>query len=149
VDVEAAVEAAHRAESAVAVGEWPRAWGPALLALFVAEREFMAGDDSPWIDTQRRQLADVHVRALEAYVAAALGVGGTELAAAVRAGGRLVKLAPLRESGYQLLMRALSRQGNPAEALHVYSELCHVLRDELGVPPSTATRALYEELLLA
>ena len=131
MDVEAAIEAAHRAESAIALREWPRAWGPALLALFVAEREFMPGDDSPWIDAQRQQMADVHLRALEAYAATGLGVGGTELAAAARAGRRLVKLAPFRESGYELLMRALSRQGNPAEALRVHSELCHVLRDEL------------------
>ena len=38
VDLEAAVEAIHRAESAVAQQDWTRAWGPALTALFVAER---------------------------------------------------------------------------------------------------------------
>src|SRR5580704_11133826 len=36
VDVEAAVEAVHRAESAIAVRDWTRAWGPALVALFIA-----------------------------------------------------------------------------------------------------------------
>jgi DNA-binding SARP family transcriptional activator len=30
VDLEAAVDAIHRAESAVALQDWPRAWGPAL-----------------------------------------------------------------------------------------------------------------------
>ena len=33
VDLEAAAEAIHRAESSVAQQDWPRAWGPALTAL--------------------------------------------------------------------------------------------------------------------
>ncbi|HWW54924.1 MAG TPA: winged helix-turn-helix domain-containing protein, partial [Acidimicrobiales bacterium] len=104
VDVEAATEAVHRAESQVALDEWRRAWGPSLVALFVAEREFLPGEDAPWIDEQRRQLAEVRIRALEAYAASTLGTGGTELPAAVRAGRQLIRLVPLRESGYQLLM---------------------------------------------
>jgi DNA-binding SARP family transcriptional activator len=147
VDVEAAVAAAHRAESRVALGEWKAAWGPSLVALFTAEREFLPGEDLPWVDQQRAELADVRLRALEAYAAAALGTGGTELPAAVRAGRKLVRLVPLRETGYQVLMRALADQGNVAEALVVYSSLCTVLRDELGVNPSGPTRALHRQLL--
>jgi len=147
VDVEAAEQAAHRAESQVALGGWKRAWSPSLVALFVAEREFLPGEDAPWIDEQRGQLAEVRLRALEAYAAAALGIGGTELPAAVRAGRQLVRLAPLRESGHQVLMRALASQGNAAEALRVYTELCEVLRDELGVSPCAATQAVYGQLL--
>jgi DNA-binding SARP family transcriptional activator len=149
VDVETATEAVHRAESAVALGEWKRAWAPSLVALFVAEREFLAGEEAPWIEEQRRQLAEVRIRALEAYVAAALGTGGTELPAAVRAGRQLVRLVPLRESGHRLLMRALAGQGNVAEALGVYAGLCDVLRDELGVSPCAETQAVYDRLLRA
>ena len=111
VDVEAAEEAVHRAESAVALGDWKRAWGPSLVAMFVAERDFLPGDDAPWISERRSQLAEIRLRALEAYVAAALGIGETELPAAVRAGRQLVRLEPLRESGYQVLMRALGVPG--------------------------------------
>jgi DNA-binding SARP family transcriptional activator len=46
-------------------------------------------------------------------------------------------------------MRALASQGNVAEALRVYSDLCAILRDELGVPPCAATRALHDQLLTA
>jgi SARP family transcriptional regulator, regulator of embCAB operon len=149
VDVEAAAAAVHRAESQVALGEWKRAWGPSLVALFVAEREFLPGEDAPWIDEQRRQLAEIRLRALEAYAAATLGTGGTELPAAVRAGRELVRLVPLRESGYLLLMRALAGQGNVGEALRVYSNLCDVLRNELGVSPCATTQAAYDLLLRA
>ena len=118
-----------------------------MVALFVAEREFLPGEDGVWIAEERQLLADIRVRALEAYAAAAFGTGGTELPAAVRAGRQLVRLVPLRESGYQLLMRALAAQGNVAEALRVYGDLREVLRDELGVSPCATSQAVYEEML--
>lgn len=149
VDVETAREAVHRAESAVALGEWKRAWAPSLGALLTAEREFLPGEEAPWIDEQRRQLTEMRIRALEAYAAATLGTGGTELPAAIRAGRQLVQLAPLRESGYRLLMRALATEGNVAEALLVYAQLCAVLREELGVSPSGPTQAVHTHLLQA
>ena len=147
VDLEAAAEAIHRAESAVAQRDWARAWGPALTALFAAERGFLPGEDAPWIDEVRHELTELRLRALEAYAAAALGLGGTELVAAVRAGRQLTRLAPLRESGYRYLMRALADQGNLAEALGVYGQLSECLREQLGVSPGPATRDLYERLL--
>jgi DNA-binding SARP family transcriptional activator len=147
VDLEAALEAVHRAESSVAQQEWARAWGPAQLALFVAERGFLPGEDCPWIDEIRRGLGDIRLRALECYAAAELGIGGAELAGAVRAARQLVHLAPLRESGYRHLMNALAAQGNCAEALTVYARLCTTLRDELGISPSPETTALHERLL--
>jgi SARP family transcriptional regulator, regulator of embCAB operon len=147
VDLEAAAEAIHRAESAVAQQDWARAWGPALTALFVAERGFLPGEDASWIDEIRHQLTELHLRALECYAAAGLGLGGTELAAAVRAGRQLTRLAPLRESGYRYLMRALAAQDNLAEALGAYGRMCECLRDQLGVSPSPASRELYERLL--
>ena len=149
VDLEAATDAIHRAESAVAQRDWVRAWGPVLVALFVAERDFLPGEDAPWIDEIRHQLDDLHVRALECYAAAELGIAGSELAGAVRAGRKLIRLAPLRESGYRYLIEALTAQDNLAEALHVYGQLRERLRDELGVSPSPATRELYERLLRA
>jgi len=132
VDLEAAAEAIHRAESS---------------AMFVAERDFLPGEDAPWIDEIRHQLTELRLRALECYAAAGLGIGGTELSAAVRAGRQLTRLAPLRESGYRSLMQALAAQGNLAEALGVYGQLSEYLRDQLGVSPSPATRELYERLL--
>jgi len=147
VDVEVAGEAVHRAESRVALGGWKEAWGPSLVALLVAEREFLPGEEGPWIDEQRRFLGEVRLRALETYGTAGLELGGTELPAAVRSARQLIELAPLRESGYQLLMRALARQGNVAEALRVYTQVSTTLRDELGVSPSAPIQAVYEELL--
>ena len=147
VDLEAADDAIHRAESSVVQQDWPRAWGPALTALIVAERGFLPGEDAPWIDEIRHHVTELRLRALECYAAAGLGIGGTEVAGAVRAGRQLTHLAPLRESGYRCLMRALAAQGNVAEALSVYARLSGCLRDQLGVSPSPATRELYQGLL--
>jgi DNA-binding SARP family transcriptional activator len=147
VDVEAATDAIHRAESALAQDDPHRAWGPSQVALFTTSRPFLAGEEAAWIDEERRRLDDVHVRALEAYAAATLAIGGTELPAAVRAGRELVRREPYRESGRRLLMQALAAQGNTAEALQVYEELRTLLRDERGAAPSAPTQALHKTLL--
>jgi DNA-binding SARP family transcriptional activator len=115
----------------------------------VAERDFLPGEDAPWIDEIRHQLTELRLRALECYAAAGLGLGGTKLAGALRAGRQLIRLAPLRESGYRYLMQALAAQDNLAEALCVYGQLSECLRDQLGVSPSPATRQLYQQLLAA
>ena len=147
VDVEAAADALHRAESALAQGDAHRAWGPAQVALFVSGRLLLPGESADWIDDERRVLDALHSRALEAYGGATLGIGGTELAAAVRAGRELVRREPYRESGYRILIEALDREGNTAQALLVYEDLRTLLRRELGLNPSKATKALYQRLL--
>ena len=147
IDLEAAADAVHRAESAVAQGDFARAWGPSQVALFTSGREFLPGEEAEWIDDERRALADLHLRALEAYAASTLGLGGTELAAAVRAGRKLARREPYRESGWRILMRSLAAEGNVAEALQAYERLRLLLRDELGIAPSPETQALHRSLL--
>ncbi|MDX6645392.1 MAG: hypothetical protein QOK40_1119, partial [Miltoncostaeaceae bacterium] len=73
VDVEAALEGAHRADYHVATGEWAEAWGPAGVAYHVASRPLLQGHDRPWLDEWRRRLDDVAVRGLECLAAARLG----------------------------------------------------------------------------
>ena len=147
VDLEAAREAIHRAESALVRGADPVAWAAAQTSLFVARRPFLADDDRPWIDDVRNELQTIRLRALEAYADAALRLGGTEYATAERASRELVGLAPYRESAYRLLMCALVARGNDAEAMRVYDSLMRRLRDDLGVRPSHASQALHADLL--
>lgn len=147
VDLEVAREAIHRAESAVAAERWTDAWAPARAALHTADREFLTGLDAPWIDEQRRALEELRIAALECVAAAGLGIGGAERAATERAGRRLIKLAPYRESGYRLLIGALDRGDNVAEALRVYERLRTLLREELGIAPGTATQELHRRLI--
>jgi len=147
VDFEAAEEAIHRAESAVAQGDWSRGWGPSLVALFTARRGFLAGEDLPWAEEYRRRLEAIRCSALECYAAVALGVGGTELAPGERVARELVVVEPFHERAHALLMEILVARGNAAEALRVYEGLRKRLRDELGATPAPELRALQERLL--
>lgn len=147
VDLEAARDSVHRAESALALGEWGRAWGAAQVCLFVARRGFLTDEDIDWAVPVRRELDGLYARSLETYAEAALHLGGTELATAERAAHELVAVAPFRESGHRLLMRALAGRGNTAEALLAYDRLCGLLRDELGVSPSAQTRDAHAAVL--
>jgi DNA-binding SARP family transcriptional activator len=147
VDLEVARDAIHRAESAVAQQQWHRAWGASQGPLFTARRGFLPDEDADWVQDVRHELDALYLRALECYARACLGVGGTELAAAERAGRYLITRAPYRENGYRHLMQALSQTGNVGEALRVYEQLRTLLRDELGTTPSPATLKLHAELL--
>jgi DNA-binding SARP family transcriptional activator len=149
VDVEAAMEGAHRAESCIAQGRWAQAWGPAGIAYHVATRPFLAGLEAPWIDDWRRRLEEVRLRGLECFAAAGLGLGGPALAQAEERARTLTELAPYRETGHRILMEALERRGNLAEALRAYERLRVLLREELGIAPSPAIQAVHRRLLQA
>jgi SARP family transcriptional regulator, regulator of embCAB operon len=147
VDVEAALEAVHRAESHIVHGEWAEAWGPSGIAYYVASRPLLQGHDCPWLGEWRRRLDDIRLRGLECFATASLGLGGPAVPRAEECGRRLVALAPYRETGYRILMEALERRSNNAEALLVYDRLRVLLRDELGTAPSPAVQGVYRRLL--
>ena len=149
VDAEAALEGAHRAESAIAEGRWVQAWGPAGIAYHVATRPFLTGLEALWIDEWRRRLEEVRLRGLECFAAASLGLGGPALAQAEERARMLTELAPYRETGHRLLMEALARRGNVAEALRAYERLRVLLREELGITPSPTVQGVHRRLLEA
>lgn len=147
IDLEAAAEGLHRAESAIAARDWTRAWAPARVAMHIAERGFMPGYEPRWMEPIRERLAATLVRAHECMVESGLGIGGAEIGNAERAARRLVELAPLNEQGYRLLMQSLAVRGNVADALLVYERLRAVMRRELGATPSALTQALHRKIL--
>jgi DNA-binding SARP family transcriptional activator len=147
VDVEAAAEGVHRAESAIARGDVADAWSPARVAQHVTTRVFLAGEEGAWIDEERRRLDEILVRSLELVGRACVAIGGGELDTAERAARSLIERAPYRESGHRLLMETLHARGNTAEALLVYEALRRRLRDDLGAAPGSSTQAVHRRLL--
>jgi DNA-binding SARP family transcriptional activator len=111
IDLEAAEEAIHRAEAAVAQHDWTRGWGPSLIAMFTARRGFLLHEDLPSADEYRQRLEEIYICALECYTAVALGIGGSELPPGERTARELIKLAPYREHGHALLMEILTARG--------------------------------------
>ena len=147
IDVDAAVESAERAETALAAGDIEQAHSEATVAAALARRSFLPGEDGPWVEGRRRDLRDVLLRSLECLRDSSLGAG--ELAEAVRYADEVTELEPFRESGYRRLMQAHIAAGNPAEALRAYERCRRFLADELGAYPSSETEAVYLEVLRA
>ncbi|MGH2886465.1 MAG: AfsR/SARP family transcriptional regulator, partial [Solirubrobacteraceae bacterium] len=147
VDLESALEAVHRAESAVRREDWATAWSAARVTLHIAVRPFLPGESAPWIDGVRDRLLDAYVRSLETTATAGLAIGGSELDTAERSARTLIIVSKYRESGYRLLMEVLARRDNVAEALQVYEALRQTLREELGAAPSLGTQELHRRLL--
>ena len=145
VDIEDAAAQVHAAETAIASGRPLDGYGAAYVAYTVGRRPFLTGEDGPWASRRRGALREVYLRALECTIVCDAANG--ELAEAVQAAEDLIALEPMRESAYQRLMSALAAAGNRAEAISVYERCRRVLDEELGVPPSPQTRAVYESVL--
>jgi DNA-binding SARP family transcriptional activator len=145
VDVEAAARAIDEAEGALRAGHCRTAWGHANVAVAIARRTFLPGDEDPWIDSQRRRLHEILVRGLDCLSELSLQNG--EVPLAVQHAAEAVTLEPFRETGYQRLMRAHAAAGNRAEAIRVYERCRALLAEELGAAPSPQTEAAYRGLL--
>ena len=147
VDIEAAADAVHRSETALADGD-PRAAYPwAYVAYHVGRRPLLAGEDGPWVRRTRLRLREIHLRALDCTVECAAANG--EVAEAVQAAEDALAIEPFRETTYQRLMRVHAAAGNRAEALRTYQRCRNVLAEELGVPPSAETQAVYTSIVQA
>ena len=147
VDFELALARSERAQAALASGDFGAAWEHGSAVLEIAGRGFLVGLDAPWVEDRRRELDELRLRSLEAVAEAGVGLGGARLAGAERAARELIGAAPLREAGHRLLMEALAARGELAEALAAYEALRVLLREELGMAPGEASRALHERLL--
>jgi DNA-binding SARP family transcriptional activator/tetratricopeptide (TPR) repeat protein len=147
IDFERAVSASERARSAVADGDFAVASEAARTVLEIAERGFLVGLDAPWIEDRRGELEELRLGALEAVAEAGVARGGAPVADAERAARELARAAPLREAGHRLLIEALAGRGEVAQALAAYERLRVLLREELGIAPGEAVRALHERIL--
>lgn len=145
VDVEAAADAAHRAETALRDGDLEGAMGWSLAANAITRRGFLDGEDGAWAASRRAELRAIRVRALECRSQVLLERGDHE--AAARDAGTVLDLEPFRETAHRLVMRAHASAGNQAEALRAFERCRGLIAEELGVAPGAETEALYLEIL--
>ena len=145
VDHERARAAIHDADRCHAAGRHEEALAEARVALEIAARGFLPGEEGPWVTATRDALASIRLRAQERTVEAELARGRPEWAEAEAEA--LIALDPLRESGYRLLMRALAASGNRAQVAWVHRRCRDALLHGAGIAPSASTDALYRELV--
>jgi DNA-binding SARP family transcriptional activator len=105
----------------------------------------LAGVPGPFADRQRQALGELRLACEEELLACEVERGRyTEAAAELSA---LHVEHPLRERICGLLMTALYGAGRQSEALTIYHTTSHLLRQRLGVSPSSQLQQLHERIL--
>jgi DNA-binding SARP family transcriptional activator len=98
-----------------------------------------------WIQPERERLRQHALRALTRLVD--LLEQEQAHGDAIERGQQLLRIDPLNEPAWCALMRCHARRGERATALHLYQRLASLLKQELDVQPSAATRRTYREIL--
>ncbi len=99
-----------------------------------------------WIVPERERLRQLYLEVLNHLIQQEGDAGNYD--AALSYGRRLLQSDPLREEVYRELMRLQLLKDDRAAALRIYHTCSVTLRRELGVEPATATRELYERLVM-
>ena len=107
--------------------------------------EVLSDWDDAWVRVERERFRQVRLRRLEQLSDRARA--GGDLGAALQAALAAVAVEPLRESAHRRVMQAHLAEDNPAEALRQYEVVRRLLRDDLGIAPSAATREVVAPLL--
>lgn len=98
-----------------------------------------------WIDADRERLRQRAKKVLTHLVG--LLEHDRAFGDAIEHTQQLLRLDPLDEQAWCALMRCHARRGDRATALHLYQQCAAVLKKELGIQPSAATRITYREIL--
>lgn len=145
VDWERARDAIHEADRLVYAGQPAEALPEAAVAMVIAARGFLPGEEAPWVEGQRATLQEIRLRACERTVEGELARGRADLAELEAR--HLLALDPLREASYRWLMRALVAEGNPAQAASVFAACRRTLRERAGTTPSAETEQVFRALV--
>jgi DNA-binding SARP family transcriptional activator len=145
IDYERARSAIHATETSLRQGDHAAALSEARVALEIASRGFLTGEEGPWIVGERQVLRDIQVRSLEATIEAELARGNPTLAEIESR--ELIKLDPLLESGYRLLMRSLAEGGKAAQVPAIMQRCRQALAEYAEMAPSAETERLYQQLI--
>lgn len=96
--------------------------------------------ENDWMLIEQEQYHQLRLYALEAMTERF--VSAQRYGEAVAAGLAAVRTEPLRESAHRVLVKAHLAAGNRGAALRQYEQCRRILREELGLEPSSSLRAL-------
>jgi DNA-binding SARP family transcriptional activator/tetratricopeptide (TPR) repeat protein len=137
-----------RAGKAAEEGAWGRAAVELRAALSLWRGEPLAGVPSQLLaEREAPRLAELRLAAVEARIDADLHLG--RHAGVIAELGQLAGAYPLRERLHGLVMLALYRDGQQAEALAAYQRARRVLVERLGIEPGAGLQRLQQQILAA
>ncbi len=107
--------------------------------------DLLADWDEPWVAVERERFRQLRLHRLEQL--SERSERAADFSLALQAGLAATAAEPLRESAHRRVMQVHLAQSNPAEALRQFDLVRRLLRDELGLAPAPATRAVIAPLL--
>jgi DNA-binding SARP family transcriptional activator len=145
LDLEAAAAALHAAETDLARADAAAAAVNAKVACLITSRPFLPGVSSPWVLNQRERIANLHVAARECLAEALAQTG--DYAGSARSAQAAIAIDPYREALHQRLIRSRAQAGDRIGAARAFACYSHLLATELGISPTPATVAIYQQSL--
>jgi non-specific serine/threonine protein kinase len=142
-DLKQAITEADQAEQA---GDLAKVRASLEQAVSLYQGDLLPGCYDDWLLSEREHLSQMFSSTLERLLL--LLETERDYRTAIRYAQRLLQHDPLQEATYQHLIRLHALSGDRASALRLYHTCATVLERELGVAPSPATQAAYEELRL-
>jgi len=117
------------------------------IALAMFKGDILSGaGEADWVLPHRVRLEEVRLGLIEDQLAARLDLGASgDVVGELEA---LVRVHPLREGLWALLMVALYRDGRQADALATYQRARSTLSDELGLDPGLQLQQLEQQILV-
>jgi predicted ATPase/DNA-binding SARP family transcriptional activator len=114
-------------------------------ALSLYRGDLLPGCYDDWIAPERERLQNLFVETTERLLGLLEEEHDTRTA--IHYTQRLLRHDPLREETYQRLMRLYARSGDRAGAMRIFQACATVLKQELGVEVSSATREVFEQVM--
>jgi DNA-binding SARP family transcriptional activator len=133
------------AEQAIQQARWAAAQEALRKAAETYQGDLLPDCYDAWIEPERDRLRQEYLQALERL--ARLLEDSRNYSDALGYARRLQQLEPLRESGYETLMRLHALRGDRSGALGVYSECVEILQRELEITPGPPIHELHERLM--
>ena len=133
------------ARTARSTGDTARASALLHSALSLWQGYPLAGVRGQFVDQERDRLDQLRLGALEERIALDLELGGCQDVVVELMG--LVDEHPLHERLRELLMLALYRSGQQADALHSYQRVRVLLARDVGIEPGPGLRTLHQQIL--
>jgi DNA-binding SARP family transcriptional activator len=107
--------------------------------------DLLEGFYADWVLHHRERLRGRYIKCLGRLMRYHAGQQGYEQS--IQYGRKILELDPLREEIHREIMRLYHQNGERTQAVRQYESCCHILAEELDIPPMPETQALYKQMV--